>query len=87
MTQKEIAAILEKLSKRFGIPTEDIEFMARIDAQAEYDPLPPDKWGDRFEFKLSCVFPDDDFTHLNVVPPPNACVDLLQAQAHWVGGR
>src|SRR5262249_51178534 len=43
---------LQHLSKLTGFSIVEIAYMARMFAQAEYDPLPPEEWGEPFEFEF-----------------------------------
>ena len=45
MTRDEILKTLQQLSKRTGFSIMEIAYMARIIAQADYDPLPPEEVG------------------------------------------
>ena len=84
MNNDEVLKTLQRLSKRFGIPIVEIDYMARMIAQADTDPLSPEEWGKPFDYdnyrKVS-LNPDDIFSGgINAeVPEPNAQVDLLTA--------
>jgi hypothetical protein len=58
----------------------EISYMARMIAQADYDPLPPEKWGEPFEFPergISVIGREYDFDCIHgAVPKPDAQVDL-----------
>jgi hypothetical protein len=83
MTNEELRDALIRLSKLTGFSFEGIDYMARIIAQADYDPLPPEEWGAPFEFathKVSAFDDEYDFDCFNAeVPRPNAQVDLRVA--------
>jgi hypothetical protein len=83
MTNEEILKTLQGLSKLTGFSIEEIAYMARMFAQAEYDPLPPDEWGEPFEFsmwRVSLFGREFDFDCIHAeVPKPDAQVDLLIA--------
>ena len=88
MTNEELRDALIRLSKRTGLSVVEIDYMARIKAQADYDPLPPTNWGTPFEFakrKVS-VFDDEyDFYCINPeVPNPDAQVDMRVAWQEYV---
>ncbi len=82
-TRDEILKTLQQLSKRTGFSIVEISHMARMIAQADYDPLPPEEWGEPFEFperKLSAVGEEWDLDCIHTkVPRPDAQVDLLAA--------
>jgi hypothetical protein len=86
MTNEELRDALIKLAKRTGFSVTEIDYMAQIIAQADYDPLPPGIWGEPFEFvrpKVSLV-EGDDFLCINLeVPEPNAQVDFRIAQREF----
>ena len=76
MTNEELRDLMVGISKRTGLSFGEIDYVAQMTVQAEYDPLPPAEWGPRFEFssrKVS-VFDDQyDFNCINAnVPKPNA---------------
>jgi hypothetical protein len=79
-TRDEIFKTLQQLSKRTGFSIMEISYMARMMAQAEYDPLPPEKWGEPFEFperKVSVTSEECDLDCIHAeIPKPNAKVDL-----------
>ena len=82
-TRDEILKTLQQLSKRTGFSIREISIMARMIAQADFDPLPPKDWAEPFEFpqrKVSVTGDDFDLDciHTNV-PKPDAQVDLLSA--------
>ena len=83
MIREEILKTLQQLSKRTGFSIVEISYMARMMAQAEYDPLPPEDWGEPFEFperRISVTGDDFDFDCIHAeVPKPDAQVDLLVA--------
>jgi hypothetical protein len=84
MTNDELRDALIRLSKRTGFSVVEVDYMARIIAQADHaDPLPPENWGEPFEFperKLSVIGDKCDFDCINAaVPKPDAQVDLLTA--------
>ena len=82
MTDKEIWDALSVLAKRLGISLSEADYIVRMAAQADYDPLPPSEWGEPFEFSRRkwCPLDNDDFININPnVPRPNAQVDLLTA--------
>jgi hypothetical protein len=78
---------LQRLSKRTGFSIVEIAYMARMFAQAEYDPLPPEEWGEPFEFperKVSLFGDEFDFNCIHAeVPKPDAQVDLLVARIEY----
>ena len=80
---EEILKTLQRLSKRTGFSIVEIAYITRIMAQADYDPLPPEEWGEPFEFpqrKISVIGDDCDFDCIHAeVPKPNAQIDLLEA--------
>jgi hypothetical protein len=83
MIRDEILKTLQQLSKRTGFSIVEISYMARMIAQADYDPLPPEEWGEPFEFpqrKISVIGDEWDFDCIHAeVPKPDAQVDLLIA--------
>lgn len=78
---EELRDALIRLSARTALPLSQICYIARIVAQTDVDPLPPEKWGDAHDhWPRKSVFPLCDFTTLlHSVPPPYAQVDLLRA--------
>jgi hypothetical protein len=83
MTNDELRDELIALAKRYALSVMEIDYMARIIAQADYDPLPAAQWGEPFEFapcKMSVFGDPYDFNCINsLVPKPDAQVDLTQA--------
>jgi hypothetical protein len=81
--EKELFDALIRLTKRVGFSIVEIDYMARMIAQADVDPLPPEEWGEPFEFsefKISVTGDECDFDCINSkVPEPNSQVDLLTA--------
>ena len=81
MTKDEMLKTLQQLSKRTGFSIQEIAYMARMIAQTDYDPLPPEKWGEPFEFperRINVTGDNRDFfdpIHAEI-PKPNAQVDL-----------
>jgi hypothetical protein len=80
MTREEILKTLQKLSKHTGFSIVEISYMARMMAQADYDPLPPEEWGEPFEFpqrRISVIGDEWDFDCIHAeIPKPDAQVDL-----------
>jgi hypothetical protein len=86
MTNEEMREALIKLAERMGFSVTEIDYMARMTAQPDYDPLPPEEWGEPFDFsgRKVCVFDDDDFACISAdVPKPDAQVDLRRAGQEW----
>jgi hypothetical protein len=83
MTNEEILKTLQHLSKRTDFSIVEIAYIARMIVQAEYDPLPPEEWGEPFEFPqrgISVIGDEWDFDAINAeVPKPDAQVDLRVA--------
>jgi hypothetical protein len=83
MIRDEILKTLQQLSKRTGFSIVEISYMARMMAQADYDPLPPEEWGEPFEFperRISVIGDEWDFDCIHAeVPKPDAQVDLRVA--------
>jgi hypothetical protein len=83
MTNDELRDELIRLGKLMGLSITEVDYMARMIAQADYDPLPPEEWGEPFEFpelKISITGDEVDFDCINSkVPEPNSQVDLLTA--------
>src|SRR5271169_6813964 len=85
MTREEIFFCLIRLSKRTGFSCEELDYIARMIAQAAWDPLPPVEWGEPFEFarvKVSMFEDECDITRTKIngeVPKPNAQMNLLHA--------
>jgi hypothetical protein len=81
MIKDEMLETLQQLSKRTGFSLQEIAYMARMIAQTDYDPLPPEKWGEPFEFperRINVTGDNRDFfdpIHAEI-PKPNAQVDL-----------
>src|SRR6476659_7004866 len=75
MTREEILKTLQELSKRTGFSIVEIIYLARMMAQAEYDPLPPEEWGEPFEFpqrRISVIGDEWDFDCIHAeVPKPD----------------
>ena len=82
-TNPELLKQLEDLAKRTGSTIDEINEMARMMAQAKFDPLPPDRWGERFEYskqRMVSLLPNDDFSFVYPqVPKPDADVNLQEA--------
>jgi hypothetical protein len=82
-TNDETLKTLQHLSKRTGFSIAEIAYMARKFVQAEYDPLPPEEWGEPFEFpqrRISVIGDEWDFDAINAeVPKPDAQFDYLVA--------
>jgi hypothetical protein len=83
MTNEELRDAYLLLAKRTGFSFVEIGYMARMIAQADHDPLPPEEWGEPFEFarrKLSVFDDTDDLNCINPsVPKPDAQVLLKEA--------
>jgi hypothetical protein len=64
----------------------EISDIAQTIGQAEWDPLPPDEWGEVYErFRRICVFELDDLTTLvEPVPAPDAQINLRMAKAEYL---
>jgi hypothetical protein len=81
--QKELLDALIRLSKLTGHSITEVDYMARMIAQADVDPLPPEEWGEPFEFsefRMSVTGDEADFDCISArVPEPNSQVDLLTA--------
>jgi hypothetical protein len=81
--EKELFAALTRLAKLMGLSIAEVDYMARMIAQADVDPLPVEEWGEPFEFskfKISVTGDEVDFDCINAkVPEPNSQVDLLTA--------
>jgi len=84
MNREEVLKMLQHISKRTGFSVSEVNYMARVIAQADSDPLPTEEWGQPFDYddygKMS-LDPNDTFSEcINAeVPEPNAQVDLLYA--------
>ena len=84
MIKDEMLETLQQLSKRTGFSLQEIAYMARMIAQTDYDPLPPEKWGEPFEFperRINVTGDNRDFfdpIHAEI-PKPNSQLDLLEA--------
>src|SRR5262245_53231881 len=82
-TKEERLKTLQHLSKLTGFSIVEVDYIARMIAQAEYDPLPPKDWGEPFEFPqrgISVIGDEWDFDAINAeVPKPDAQVDLRVA--------
>lgn len=78
---EELRDALIRLSTRTALPLSQICYIARIVAQTDVDPLPPERWGDAHDhWPRKPIVPLCDFTTLlHPVPPPHAQVDLLRA--------
>jgi hypothetical protein len=80
MTSEEFLNTLQQLSKRTGFSITEISYMARLMDQAEYDPLPPEDWGELFDFPergISVIGDEWDFDFIHAeIPKPDAQVDL-----------
>jgi hypothetical protein len=86
MNKDEVLEGLTKLSKLMGFSFCETDYIIQIVAQTEYDPLPPNEWGEVFEFSRQklAVFPDDDFVCINpTVPKPDAQVDFREARQEY----
>jgi hypothetical protein len=83
MTSEEFLKTLQQLSKRTGFSIMEISYMARMMVQTEFDPLPPEEWGEPFEFPergISVIGDEWDFDFIHAeVPKPDAQVDLRDA--------
>jgi len=79
MTGDKLRTGLMALSKQTGLSMTEISAIARTLAQAEYDPLPPNRWGDVHEWSRRQLKPQDDFSYLSNVPKPDAQVELRRA--------
>jgi hypothetical protein len=81
MSDDKYLKALIRLAKLMGMSVVKIDYVARMIAQADVDPLPPREWGEPFEFgNKVAVLDDDDFLCINPeVPQPDAQVDLLAA--------
>ena len=82
-TNEELRDAYLQLAKQTGFSIVELGYMVRLNAQADYDPLPIEDWGEPFEFarrKLS-VFDDPlDLSCFNPsVPKPDAQVLLSEA--------
>ena len=83
MIDEELRDAYLRLAKRWGFSIVELGYMVRMVVQADHDPLPPEDWGELFEFsrrKLS-VFDDHlDLSCINPsVPKPDAQVLLQDA--------
>jgi hypothetical protein len=81
MISQTLQAGLESVARRTGFSLREIHAIARMVAQASYDPLPPDQWGGvHDDWSREQIFDLDDLTTLVVnVPKPDAQIDLLLA--------
>ena len=84
MRNEEILKTLQNLSKLTGFSVVAIDYIAWMIAQADYDPLPPNEWGEPFEFpqrKLSVIGDEElDFDCIHAdVPKPDSQFDFRVA--------
>lgn len=85
MTHDDLRAALLRLAKLTDISITGIDYMARLIAQADRDPLPLERWAAPFEFSNRIKIIDDDFLTINAeVPEPDAQVDLQTAHQEWL---
>jgi hypothetical protein len=80
--QADLLKRLEDLAMRTRSTVEEIDYAACMEAQADFDPLPPIELGDPFSFTKPMVslLPGDDFSFVHPnVPEPDAEVRLLEA--------
>ena len=87
MTRDDLRDALIKLAKRTGYSVMEIDYMGRMIAQVDIDPLPPNECGEPFEFtgrKVSVFDDPDDLNCINPeVPKPDAQIDLLVARREY----
>jgi hypothetical protein len=82
MTDEELLTGLKRLSKRMRFEGNELWEMARMIAQAEFDPLPLRQWGCLLEdWSREQIFENDELVSLIVnVPRPEACFDFWIAR-------
>jgi hypothetical protein len=72
-----------RLAKQTRFSIVEIGYMVRMVVQADHDPLPPEGWGEPFEFSRRKLSVFDDHLDLNCinpsVPKPDAQVLLQEA--------
>jgi hypothetical protein len=79
---KRLTELLAKAAEGIGLSMEETHRMVRLALSMEIDPLPPEKWGARFDFsgpRTELTFWDS----LGPVPPPDAEVPIRDAYRHF----
>ena len=83
MTDEELRDAFLQLAKQSGFSIVELGNMVRMVVQADHDPLPPEDWGELFEFSRRKLSVFDDHLDLNCinpsVPKPDAQVLLQEA--------
>ena len=83
MTDEELRDAFRRLAKQSGFSIVELGYMVRMVVQADHDPLPPEDWGEPFEFSRRKLSVFDDHLDLNCinpsVPKPDAQVLLKEA--------
>jgi hypothetical protein len=79
--------LMEKSSQESGLSMEETHRMVRLALSMKGDPLPPEKWGERFDFPSSRSSEGwtwlTDWDCLGPVPPPDAEVPLRDAYQRY----
>ena len=83
MTDEELRDAYLQLAKQSGFSIVELGNTVRMVVQADHDPLPPEDWGEPFEFSRRKLSVFDDHVDLNCinpsVPKPDAQVLLKEA--------